>query len=84
MGAERIRLLTKTAPFQLPLFLQTTPGERIPVSCPGRTGVEVPHDEGAGLGHNQHRKFLAGCAFVMILISCCGKSVINIYCSCHH
>ena len=32
-AAERIKLLNKTAPFQLLLFLQTTLGERISLSC---------------------------------------------------
>ena len=32
MAAERFKLLTKTAPFQLQLFMQVTPGEIISVS----------------------------------------------------
>ena len=69
-AVERIKILNKAAPFQLLLFLQTTPGEKISVSTilsircliPGRTRVLVPHSQGNGLGHQQHREFLAGCA----------------------
>ena len=33
-ATEKIKLLTKTAPFQLSLFLQATPGENREYLCP--------------------------------------------------
>ena len=33
-ATERIKLLNRIAPFQLPLFMQTTPEERMSVSYP--------------------------------------------------
>ena len=61
--------IIKTALFQYTLFLQATLGENQEYLCPqpsstscfipGRSGIQLPHDLGAGLGHQQHRKFLA-------------------------
>ena len=64
---ERIKILTKTDSFQLSRFLQATHEERISVSTivfnicfiSGKAGIYVSNNQGAGLGHQQHRKFLA-------------------------